>query len=277
MGAVRPKMAITDVRIVCFGAHPDDCEIKFGGTAIKFLQAGHAVKFVALTNGEAGHHLHAGPALAEIRRLESEEAARRLGVEATVIMPNHDGQLLPTVEARNDVVREIRSWEADMVFSHRPWDYHPDHRYTGQLVQDSAYLVLVPRVCPDTPPLRRNPIFLYLEDGFQTPVPFFPDIAVDITDVWDRKVDSLDAHVSQVYEWLPWVDGVADQVPKDQASRKAWLSKTWSREPSGSARAALGRRYGSARAREVRHAECFQICEYGRQPSAVELDEAFPL
>ena len=110
------------------------------------------------------------------------------------------------------------------MLTHRPWDYHPDHRYTSQLVQDSAYLVMVPRLCPDTPALRRNPLFLYLEDGFHLPAPFIPEIAVAIDDEWDQKLDALDAHASQFYEWLPWIDGTGD-VPS--AGRRKWLSKTW--------------------------------------------------
>ena len=173
--------------------------------------------------------MHPGLELVAIRQGEAQEAARRLGIAATEVLQNPDGQLVPSIEARNEVVRQIRSWEADVVITHRVWDYHPDHRYTGQLVQDSAYLVMVPFVCPETPALRRNPAFFHLEDSFQSPVPFRADIAVNIDDVWPRKLDALDAHRSQVYEWLPYLDG--DQVPADAAARRAWLDAAWSREP----------------------------------------------
>jgi LmbE family N-acetylglucosaminyl deacetylase len=264
--------------LICIGAHPDDCEIEFGGTAAKLAARGDAVKFLSVTNGEAGHHRHPGPELAARRRLEAEESARRLGIAASEVLPNHDGQLVPSIEARNEIVRQIREWEADVVVTHRPWDYHPDHRYTGQLVQDSAYLVMVPYVRPDIPALRRNPVFLYLEDAFQLPVPFMADAAVDIDDVWDVKLDSLDAHVSQVYEWLPWVSGV-DDVPKDSLERRHWLDRTrpyqtWSRRPSVCTRAALVRRYPNAD--RIEHSEALQISEYGRQVTRDELSEMFP-
>jgi LmbE family N-acetylglucosaminyl deacetylase len=264
------------VRTICIGAHPDDCEIEFGGTAAKLAAAGQAVKFVAVTDGGAGHHLYAPGELVEIRRREAEVAARRLGVDCCTVLSYPDGELLPTLEARHEIVRQIRDWQADVVLTHRPWDYHPDHRYTGQLVQDSAYLVLVPNICPETPPLKRNPVFLYLEDRFESPAPFRPDIAVDIDDTWNLKVDSLDAHASQFYEWLPWVDGNLDEVPQDKSARREWLGRTWNRAVSPCAQAALARRYGPAGAREIRHAEAFQVCEYGRRPSAEELDEMFP-
>ena len=164
-----------------------------------------------------------GGALAKRRRAEAKESARRLGIEYEVL-DNHDGELLPTLEVRKQIIRRIREWNADIVIAPRPNDYHPDHRYTGVLVQDAAYMVVVPNVCPDVPPLRKNPVFLYYEDGFQKPNPFRPDVAVAIDDVFDKKIDALDAHVSQFYEWLPWVDGDLDKVPADPEARKRWLA-----------------------------------------------------
>ncbi len=261
-----------NVRIICIGAHPDDCEIQFGGTAATLTAAGHAVKFLSVTNGDAGHHEKPAAELAAIRRREAATSAARLGIAASEVLPNHDGELLATVEMRTRIVRQIRSWNADVVVSHRPWDYHPDHRYTGQLVQDSAYLVVVPKVCPDTPPLRHNPLFLYLQDAFQLPAPFVPDIVVDIDSAWEQKICAMDAHASQFYEWLPWVDGILDQVPTGMEDRRQWLSRQWSRPINASTRAALVRRYGG-RAEHIQHAEAFQVCEYGRRPPPEELEQ----
>jgi LmbE family N-acetylglucosaminyl deacetylase len=188
-------------------------------------------------------------------------------------LANKDGQLEASIAARNEVIRQIRTWEADVVITHRPWDYHPDHRYTGQLVQDAAYLVMVPYICSDTSALQRNPVFLHLEDGFQTPARFRADIAIAIDDVWERKMDALDAHRSQVYEWLPWLDG--QEVPMHDLDRRKWLDAVWTREVGPCTRAALARRYGGAAA-GVQHAEGFQISEYGRRPSAEELEQIFP-
>ena len=260
--------------MICIGAHPDDCEIEFGGTAAKLAARGDQVKFLSVTNGAAGHHVHPGPKLVAIRQNEAKEAARRLGISETAILQNPDGQLIASIDARNEIIREIRTWEADVVITHRPWDYHPDHRATGQLVQDSAYLVMVPYICPDTPPLRRNPAFFHLEDSFHSPVPFAADIAVNIDDVWERKLDALDAHRSQVYEWLPFVDG--EPVPDGAEARRKWLDRTWTREPSSCTRAALARRYGPEYAARIRHAEAVELSEYGRQPSPREMDEMFP-
>jgi LmbE family N-acetylglucosaminyl deacetylase len=269
-------MSASQLRILCIGAHPDDCEIQFGGTAAKFADLGHAVKFVSMANGDAGHHVLKGAPLAKIRAAEANEAARRLGIAATEVLAHCDGQVLADIETRWEIIRQIRAWQADIVITHRSCDYHPDHRYTGQAVQDSAYLVVVPNVCPETPALRQNPIYLYLEDHFKRPVPFSADIAVDIEDAWERKLDGLDAHASQFYEWLPWVDGRMDQVPADAADRRQWLSEVWSRVPCGNVRSALARRYGAERTGEIQRAEAFELCEYGRRPSVAELDEMFP-
>ena len=264
------------IRVIAFGAHPDDCDIRAGGTAAQFAQMGHLVKFVSITNGDAGHQTEGGGALAKRRRLEAKESGRRLGIEYDVL-DNHDGELLPTLDVRHQVIRKIRQWNADIVLAPRPNDYHPDHRYTGVLVQDAAYMVVVPNVTPDTPPLRKNPVFLYYEDGFQRPQPFRPDVAIAIDGVFGKKIDALDAHQSQFYEWLPWVDGRLDEVPKDPSARKKWLADQRGRSVSPVIRATLEKWYGKEKAAQVRHAEAFEICEYGRQPNEDDLRKLFPM
>jgi LmbE family N-acetylglucosaminyl deacetylase len=265
------------LRVIAFGAHPDDCDIRAGGLAAKLAKAGWDVKFVAVTNGDAGHQSEGGGALARRRRAEAAESGRRLGIAEYITLDNHDGELLPTLAVRQEIIRLIRQWHADIVLGPRPNDYHPDHRYTGVLMQDAAYMVMVPNICPDTPPLRKNPVFLYYQDNFQRPNPFRPDIAVDIDDVWEQKVSGLDAHVSQFYEWLPWVDNSLDKVPKDPAERRKWLASQREFEPTPDVRAALVKFYGPERGAKIRHAEAFEVCEYGHQLSADELRTLFPL
>src|SRR6266446_10588028 len=216
------------VRVIAFGAHPDDCDLGAGGLAAKYAALGHKVKFVSLTNGDAGHQSLGGGPLAMRRRAEAQEAARRIGIEYEVL-DNHDGRLLPTLDVREQVIREIRQWKADIVIAPRPNDYHPDHRYTGIVVQDASYMVTVPDIVADVPALRQNPVFLYFSDHFTRPQPFRSDIVVSIDDVYDKKIDMLDAHVSQFYEWLPWHDDQLDQVPKDAVARRKWLM---ARKPS---------------------------------------------
>src|SRR5262245_57535504 len=146
------------LRIICFGAHPDDCELQAGGVGARWAALGHHVLLVSVSNGDIGHWRDAGGPLAQRRKKEVDQAHKLLGVHG-YIMDVHDGEVLPTLENRRTVTRLIRQWNADIVMSHRPNDYHPDHRYTGVLVQDAAYMVTVPFFCPDVPFLKKNPVF----------------------------------------------------------------------------------------------------------------------
>ena len=265
------------INIIAFGAHPDDCDGRAAGVGAKWAAMGHHVRFVAVTNGDAGHQSQGGGALARRRRDEAREAGKRIGVEY-IVLDNHDAELLPTLEVRQQIIRQIRQWNADLVLAPRPNDYHPDHRYTGVLLQDCAYMVTVPNVAPDTPALRKNPVFMYFQDGFQKPAPFSPDIAVGIDDVIEKKLGALDAHVSQFYEWMPWLEGIQGQVPKEAGARKEWLRKQYmdSRETTPAVRQALVKWYGQETAKGMKYAEAFEICEYGKRPSEAELRQLFP-
>jgi LmbE family N-acetylglucosaminyl deacetylase len=264
------------LRIIMFGAHPDDCDQGGGGTAILLTAAGHKVKFISVTNGDAGHQSQGGGVLAKRRIEEAKEAGKRFGVEYDVL-DNHDGELLPTLQVRLQVIRKIREWNADVVIAPRPNDYHPDHRYTGVLVQDAAYMVAVPNVAADTPPLKKNPVFLYFQDHFQKPNPFKPEIVVDITSVFDQKIHALDAHQSQFYEWLPWIGGYADEVPADSSGKKKWLAKREEGVITPEIRQSLEKWYGKEKAAQAKQTEAFEICEYGSQPSEDEIRRIFPM
>ena len=264
------------LNIIVFGAHPDDCDIDAGGTALLFAGLGHNVMFVSLTNGDAGHFSKGGGALAKIRSAEAAEAGKRFGVKY-VVLDHHDGELMPSLDIRLQIIRLIRQWNADVVIGPRTNDYHPDHRNTGILIQDAAYLVIVPNVAPDTSPLTRNPVFLYTEDGFQKPVPFRPDIAVDITNVYRKKIYAMAAHESQFFEWLPWTSGKLDQVPKNENERIEWLAGSRKPSISDAVRESLVKWYGKEAAIRVTIAEAFEICEFGRHPDENEIRQLFPM
>ncbi|MCG6191125.1 PIG-L deacetylase family protein [Maribellus maritimus] len=263
------------INVVIIGAHPDDCDIDAGGTAIKFAKAGHNVLFISVTNGDAGHHEKGGGALAKIRRAEAKEAGKRFGVEY-IVLDNHDGELMPTLPVRLELIRLIRAWNADVVIGPRPNDYHPDHRNTATLIQDAAYMVIVPNVAPDTPPLKKNPVFLYTEDNFQKPYPFEPDIVIDITEVFDQKIYAMSAHESQFFEWLPWTNGTLEQVPENKEERLKWLAKWRNPHVKENVRKGLIKWYGEGKSSSVKQAEAFEICEYGRRPSDEEIRKLFP-
>lgn len=275
-----PVMAQNNpLKIIVFGAHPDDCDNDAGGLAALYSSMGHKVKFVSLTNGDKGHQEMGGGPLAVTRLKEAKEAGKRLGIEYEVL-DNHDGELMPTLENRMDVIRLIREWDADVVIAPRPNDYHPDHRYTGILVQDAAYLVIVPNILPHTPPLKKNPLFLYGADHFKRPNPFRPDIAVDISAVYEKKLDAIAAHDSQFFEWLPWTDGIdVSTIPKDEAGRRKWLPTYYGKRtvinPEG--RQSLEKWYGEEKGAKIEKAEFFEICEYGLQPDEADIRRLLPM
>lgn len=272
------KTKSAPLSIVSIGAHPDDGEIKAGGTLALWAKAGHRITLVCMTNGDAGHQTLGREELAAKRRQEAADSAAVIGA-TSIVLDNHDGELQPALEVRRKVISIIREAKADVVITHRPNDYHPDHRYTSQVVQDAAYMVMVPHVVSDVPALRYNPVFLYFTDHFQRPAPSRVDVAVAVDDVMDTKWAMLDKMACQFYEWMPWLAGTLETVPQDEKSRKKWLRKTWSpvfEQYTKRAGKMLKQTYGRRAAEKIRFAESFEISEYGRQPTADELKAIFP-
>jgi LmbE family N-acetylglucosaminyl deacetylase len=266
--------------IVVFGAHPDDCEIRAGGSAALWSDRGDHVKFISLTNGDIGHWRMAGGPLA-VRRYQEVKAADEILGAATEVLDIHDGELMPSLENRKKLVRLIRQWNADIVIGHRPNDYHPDHRYTGVLMQDCAYMAAVPFLCPDTPPLKKNPVFLYSYDRFQLPTPFRPDVVVAIDAVIDRKIQALAVMESQFIEGGAM--GSAERSPKtpeEHAAAHRRLEENFKRrfaQIADQCRDQLIELYGEEVGAKVEYAEAFEVCEYGRRPTAEELKQLFPV
>lgn len=271
------------LNIIAIGAHPDDCDSKFGGTAALFAKMGHNVKFLALTSGDAGHQSEGGGALGKRRREEAKNAGKALGIAEYQTLDNHDGELLPSLQVRHDVIRAIRQWDADIVLGLRPNDYHPDHRNAGKVVIDASYMVIVPNVCPDTPPLNKNPLFLFMQDRFQRPYKHQPDVVVSIDESIELKIDGLHAHTSQMYEWLPWTNGgdaSVAKIPTSNKERREWLAnKTKNRSSTINSEkmASLVKWYGKDIAEKVKYVESFEVAEYGMQPTDKDLREFFPM
>lgn len=271
-------MSDKQIRALMIGAHPDDCEFTCGGLATKLVAAGHAVKFVSATDGSAGHHEMGGGPLARRRLEETRAVAGLAGIEYEVL-DYPDGRLEIDVAARERVIGLIREFRPDLLFTHRPNDYHPDHRRTSTLVQDASYLIRVPNIAPLVPHLSTTPVILYMRDGFQRPYPFVADVVVATDDALEAKARMLHCHASQVYEWLPYDGGYADEVPAGDAERLAWLTERVARRDAVFAerhRDRLVARYGVEQGNAVRGAEVFEVSEYGRALSPGEVDGYFP-
>lgn len=263
------------LNILIVGAHPDDCEVKAGGFSALALKMGHNIKFVSLTNGDTGHYQEGGGSLARRRKNEAECSAKLIGAKLKILdIPSNT--LFPDISLRRRVIELIREFKSDIVITHRPNDYHPDHRYTSQLILDSATNIKNPNVCPLTKELDRNPLYLYMWDKFQKPLPFSADFVFAIDSVAELKVEMLDNHVSQFYEWLPWEHHLSkEEIPKDKEGRKKWL-KEWrfTADKSNAERyeKKLIEKYGFEKGSKTMYCEAFELAEYGRSTDKTLLE-----
>ncbi len=291
------------MKILCIVAHPDDCEYEMGGLAALYSEKGHKVRFLSACNGCGGHHIMTPEETVKRRRIESDKVAEMLGVEYDIFADSNDCEIMPTLEMRRRFIRYIREFSPDIIITHRPNDYHADHRAVGQLVQDASYMLTVPHDCHDTPAMRRMPVIMYHEDNFSNP-PFRADIVIGIDSVIEKKLGALNLHESQVYEWLPYVDNDPRPVPpaSEPEERFRWLrgaevdADTTDEEllkedgkfinnsgivhrsaiPAAKHRTKLIERYGEAAGAKVRFAEAFEVCEYGLQLTEEMKKTLFP-
>jgi LmbE family N-acetylglucosaminyl deacetylase len=273
-------MSSTKLKILVIGAHPDDPDVLCGGIAIMYSSRGHHVKFLSLTNGDTGHHRIGGIELARRRYAEAQASARVAGIAEYQVLDNHNGELEPSIPYRKQVIRCIREYQPDLVITHRPNDYHPDHRTTSTLVIDASYIVTVPNMLPLTDFLRRPPKICYMYDRFTKPTPFKADIIVPIDEVAERKAQMLDCHTSQMYEWMPFNQGILDQVPADEAKRRSWLVDTlladYFKTMRDELQGPLAAMYGTKRASSIRYVEAFEFCEYGAGLRSEDIHGLFP-
>lgn len=270
-------MSANASRLLILGAHPDDAEFHAGGIASVYRAMGREVKMISVTDGGAGHHTRGSTELVRLRRDEAAAAGRVIdAVYETWHFP--DGALQASLEVRHRIIREIRLFKPDLVLTHRPNDYHPDHRAVGQCVQDASYLVKVPLIVPDAPALKRDPVVAYMPDLFTKPQRMQPEMILNIADHVDTIVSMLACHASQVFEWLPYEQGILETLPADDAGRMAWL-KAWYtnyiRPRVSHFRHEISLAFGDT-APPPEFIEAFEISEYAFRPDATLLQNLFP-
>jgi LmbE family N-acetylglucosaminyl deacetylase len=241
---------IMSKRLLVIGAHPDDAEFHAGGLMLQWVGAANNLMIVSLTDGSAGHQTLSPEELAKIRRFEALAAAKLLGAEVQV-WNTADGELEATLELRKKLIRAIREYAPDLIVTHRPADYHPDHRACAQLVQDACYLLQVPNIVPDVEPMTKIPPVLLAADRFGYPRPFRADWVIDTGAIMAGVVELLHCHASQVYEWLPYTQKL--EVPDH--NRRAWLRDWYAIKPR-----AIADKYA---ADGVEYAEAYEVSEYG--------------
>jgi len=268
----------TPRKLLILGAHPDDAEYHAGGLAARYRRLGHTVKMVSLTDGASGHFRRPVDEMIRLRRAEAAAAGRVIGA-AYDVWDARDGELMPTLELRRRVIRAIRLFDPDLVLTHRTNDYHPDHRAVGQLVHDATYLVTVPNILPEVPALTRDPVIAYMADLFTTPCPLVPDVVYDVSDQIDAIVAMLACHATQVFEWLPYQEGILDQVPEDGEARLVWVRAWYAKHVRPRAerfRQDLIAAYGPDRGSRIELCEVYQLSEHAAAADLAERERLFP-
>jgi LmbE family N-acetylglucosaminyl deacetylase len=264
--------------LLILGAHPDDAEYHGGGLATVYRQLDRTVKMVSVTDGRAGHHQRTPAELIELRRSEAAQAGAIIGATyETWDFP--DGMLEPTLDVRHRIIREIREFQPDLVLTHRTCDYHPDHRAVGQSVQDASYLVTVPHVVPEVPPLRKDPVVAFLPDLFTRPTPLRADVIIDIREQLGTISKMLACHRSQLFEWLAYHADVLETVPESEIDKRAWVQSwlaTQIRPRADRYRMELVDRCGDLGGDAIEFIEMFEISEYARQPEPELIRQLFP-
>lgn len=265
-------------RVIVICAHPDDVELTSGGTCVLLSKLGYKLKFVSVTNGNKGHYEGTKNEIAIRRYNEVQEVKKRLNCEYE-ILNNDDGELEPNLKNRMDIIRLIREWNADIVITHPPYDYHPDHRYTSLLVQDASFLVNVPQVLPEVPALAQSPLFLYTRGRYLNPLKPQPDITIDITSVVRDKAYLIDAHASQVYEFLPWINRSKVIIPQTQDRRIDYILNEYvlKRGKLKEQDYAIVQKWYGKKSEDVQTIEAFEICEFGRTVDDQDIRKLFPM
>lgn len=269
----------TTTRILALGAHPDDAEFFAGGLLAEHHDRGAVIRMVSVTNGQSGHHAMASDALVARRRREAAAAGSVIDSEY-VTWDFPDGSLQPNLELREAIIREIRTFAPDLVLTHRPFDYHPDHRAVGQAVQDASYLVMVPKIAPGYSPPMKEPVVAYMVDLFTRPSAFRPDAVLDATPHVERVIEMLACHESQFYEWLPWIDRTVGSLPsvegipgEERAERlKGWLNQWYLSRNS----ARIDRFWHEIWGPRPQLVEAYEISEYAGKPTAETFARLFP-
>lgn len=261
-------------RILVLGAHPDDAEFHAGGFLARHAARGASIRAVSVTDGRCGHHEIAPPDLVRIRREEAREAGQVIGADF-VTWDFPDGGLVADLGLRSAIIREIRSFEPDLVLTHRVWDYHPDHRAVGQAVQDASYLVTVPHIAADAPALRRDPVVAFMIDHFTRPIPFQADVLLDVSAELELIIRMLASHASQFFEWLPYHDGLLNSLPDSELQRIDWL-RDWYLRVNAGRKTMLASELEYHVCGAAIAIEAFEISQYAGSLALDQRDRLFP-
>lgn len=180
--------------ILVFAVHPDDAELGCSGTILKHIAAGYKVGIVDLTRGELGTR-----GTAETRDSESVESTKILGLHARENLEMRDGFFKNDEEHQLRIIQMIRKYRPEIVLSNALHDRHPDHGRASDLVYDALFLAGLPKIRTnmngaEQQAFRPRLLLNYIQDRY-----IQPDIIVDVTEFWDKKLECIRAFKTQFY------------------------------------------------------------------------------
>lgn len=269
-GFVMSAASQQTLRIMMIFAHPDEGEVYTGGTAALYTQLGHKVKFMSLTNGDAGHWEEKPEVLAKRRSQEAMNAKKILNLDEYEVLDYHDQGLKNTKESQSKVIRSIEAYKPDVVFTYYPAQGgHIDNMTAGYIVRDAAKDLK----------MEKLPVFFYVRDYHTSTFSYIPHIAFSIEKVWETKLAACGAHQTQVAEAIPHSMGILDEVRKDPEKQKQLINdNTYAfSKVFPSYVYALEKWCGREAAAQVKYAEAFEIAEFGRQVNEEELVKLLPM
>ena len=198
------------MNILAIGAHPDDVEWQAGGTLAKYAKAGHKVFTATATNGNVGSATLSMEEIAKVRKEEAKNAATLIGAEY-ICLDYDDEMFFEDKEARLKFINLVRYCKADVIITHNPVDYNPDHELTSKIINDIAVMIPIAKLKTESSPYDRIPAIFYFEPAMG--LGFVPTDYVDITDVFETKMAMCNEHKSQ-NQWMK--DNYTETVGKSE-------------------------------------------------------------
>lgn len=214
--------------VLAFGAHPDDVELMAGGTIIKLAQQGYRVGMISLTRGEMGTR-----GTPEIRSGEFAASAGIMGLAMHRMLDIPDGGVSENEENRLKVIREIRAWRPALLFAPYWETRHPDHAHCSHLVREAAFFAGLKKIETGEAAFRPGRVAYYCEHYH-----FTPSFVVDISDVFETRLEAIRAYKSQVFN----PDVVVDDEDKTHISSPEYFRSIYARAEYWGGR--IGARYG---------------------------------
>lgn len=182
------------MNILAIGAHPDDVETMCAGTLAKYAAQGHKVYIATATNGNIGSAHHTMEEIAAIRKQEAANSAAIIGAEY-ICLDYDDEMFYETKEVRLAFINLVRHCKADVILTHNPEDYNPDHELTSKIVNDIAVMIPIAHLKTECEPYDQIPSIWMFEPAAS--MGFIPTDYVDITDFYETKMKMLGCMESQ--------------------------------------------------------------------------------